>query len=138
MWAYGPGELVSLEGRFTAREYIRVLEDNMLPTVRAMAIPDPDPIVFVQDRSPIHNARIVNEWFREHPEIILFNWPSKGCDINPTENLWGIMKSEIEFGPARENNVRPNSKGCVGISPSKAQHLPTSGQIYAKSHQRGS
>ncbi|KAK3888064.1 hypothetical protein Pcinc_007854 [Petrolisthes cinctipes] len=33
MWAYGPGELVSLEGRFTAREYIRVLEDIMLPTV---------------------------------------------------------------------------------------------------------
>ncbi|KAK3878830.1 hypothetical protein Pcinc_016638 [Petrolisthes cinctipes] len=66
MWAYGPGELVSLEGRFTAREYIRVLEDIMLPTVRPMAIPDPHPIMFVQDRSPIHTARIVNEWFGEH------------------------------------------------------------------------
>lgn len=70
-----------------------------------MAIPDPHPIMFVQDRSPIHTARIVSEWFREHPEIILINWPSKRCDINPIENLWGIMKSELEFGPARKINA---------------------------------
>lgn len=86
-------------------DYFRVLEDIMLPIVRAMAIPDPQvsqPIMFVQDRSPIHSALIVSEWFEEHSDIILINWPSKGCDRNPIENLWGTMKEQMEFGPVRD------------------------------------
>ncbi|KAK4307763.1 hypothetical protein Pmani_020501 [Petrolisthes manimaculis] len=49
-----------------------------------------------EDRSTIHTSRIVREWFSNYPEIRLLDWPPNGCDINPIDNLWGIMKREWE------------------------------------------
>lgn len=76
-----------------------------MPTIRAMAISNPYPIMLVQDRSPIHIASITNEWLGEYPDKSLINWPSKGCDIIFIENIWGIMKIDLELGPARDYNA---------------------------------
>lgn len=94
MWAAGPVELVTIDGNLNAQEYINILETSLLPSVRAYAIPEPNNIMLVQDRSPIHTSRAVMDWFRQHPEIQLIDWPTKGCDCNPIENLWGIMVQE--------------------------------------------
>ena len=101
MSSYGSGELVRVDGTLNGREYIQILENVMLPTVRAMMIPEPEPFIFVQDKSRIHTSHVVTEWFRRHPEIQVMDWPVKGCDMNPIENLWGIMKKEIQIGPER-------------------------------------
>ena len=94
MWYGGPGELVTIDGQLNSLEYINILETSLLPSVRAYAIPDPDPIYFVHDKSPIHTSRLVRDWFARHPEFVVIDWPSKGCDCNPIENLWGIMVNE--------------------------------------------
>ena len=96
MWYGGPGELVHIDGFLNGEEYINIRETSLLPSVRAYAIPEPDPIWLVQDLSPIHTSRIVREWFSRHPEIRLLDWPAKGCDCNPIENLWAIIVKEWE------------------------------------------
>lgn len=96
MWYGGVGELIPIEGNMDSYDYINILETSLLPSVRTYAIVEPLPIYLVQDRSPIHTSRIVREWFSNHPELRLLDWPPKGCDINPIENLWGIMKREWE------------------------------------------
>ncbi|KAK4328864.1 hypothetical protein Pmani_000754 [Petrolisthes manimaculis] len=101
MWGYGPGELVKIEGRFNGQQYIEVLEELLLPSVRAMAIPHPLPIKFVHDNSSIHRSKVVQQWLNEHPELEVFDWPTKGCDINPIENLWAIMCREWDVGDDR-------------------------------------
>ncbi|KAK4318803.1 hypothetical protein Pmani_010226 [Petrolisthes manimaculis] len=101
MWAEGPGELVSLSGRFTGKEYVKVLEDVLLPTVRCMAIPHPHPIIQVHDNSPVHTSNVVKKWLEQHPEIEAINWPPKGCDLNPIENLWAIMVRDWDVGEQR-------------------------------------
>lgn len=45
---YGVGELTDIKGRLTLDQYLEILEEVMLPTVRAMALPFPEQIVFVQ------------------------------------------------------------------------------------------
>ncbi|CAF3669016.1 unnamed protein product [Rotaria socialis] len=94
MCGYGVGELCEINGRFTSDQYIEVLEEVMIPTVRAIAIPEPEDIYLVQDNSPVHTAAVVKRWFQQHPEIVLINWPPKSPDLNPIENLWAHITKE--------------------------------------------
>ena len=53
--------------------------------------------------SSVHNSRTTRQWLAEHPEIFAFDWPVKGADMNPIENLWGhlvvaLNKSRNEQG----------------------------------------
>lgn len=89
MCAAGPGELVPIPQRFTSGDYVTILEDILLPSVRTF-FPD-GPIYFVQDNSPIHTANIVRNWFAMHEEINVIPWPARSADLNPIENLWGLM-----------------------------------------------
>ena len=77
-----------------AHKYINIPETNFLPLVQAYALPDPQPIYMVQDRSPIHTSRTVKRWFEAHSQIILLDWSPKGADCNPIENLWAHIVSE--------------------------------------------
>ncbi|KAK3885555.1 hypothetical protein Pcinc_008351 [Petrolisthes cinctipes] len=88
---HGVGELTEINERFTADQYIEILEEVMLPSVRSYLLPYPERIVFVQDRCPVHTARVVRQWFNEHQEIQLLDWPPKGCDMNPIEDVWALM-----------------------------------------------
>lgn len=46
---YGLGELTEIHRRFTADQYLEILEEVMLPSVRAMALPYPERVVFMQE-----------------------------------------------------------------------------------------
>ncbi len=48
----------------------------------------------MQDNAPIHTARVVKSWLREE-NIQLLDWPPYSPDLNPMENLWGLLKSGI-------------------------------------------
>lgn len=109
MWGWmsvdGPGELVRIPPRMTGADYVDILENVMLPSVRIL-YPPPEPIVFVQDNSSVHTSRIVQEWFRGHPEIELINWPSKSPDLNPIENLWAAMVKDWNANHNEEPRIR--------------------------------
>lgn len=74
MHLYGLGDLKDIEGRFTADQYLEILEEVMLPSVQAYALPYPENIIFLHDRSPIHTACVVTRWFAEQRNIELLGW----------------------------------------------------------------
>lgn len=89
----GVGELVNLPPRATAQDYVDLLDGSVLPTLQ-LYYPQEDvaPINFVQDNATIHTARIVRNWFNNNrANLNVIPWPAKCADLNPVENLWGLM-----------------------------------------------
>lgn len=67
-------------------------------------IPAGENFIFQQDNAPIHNASCVREWF-EVSGIQCLSWPSCSPDLNPIENLWGIMARKIYTNGKQYSNV---------------------------------
>ena len=89
---HGMGDVVKIEGRFTAEKYVDLLENFLLFSIREGNVhAHSGPIILVQDRSPIYMARIVKECFAGQDDLVLLEWPSKGCDLNPIEHVWAYM-----------------------------------------------
>lgn len=117
MWGWisaaGPGELVPIYGRFNAARYLEILSESMLSTVRNVYPEDEYPqITFVQDNSPIHCARRIREWLRQQ-NIRVIPWPAKSPDLNPIENLWGLMVQRWDARNERQQEVLTEHCGQV-------------------------
>ncbi|KAI5646044.1 hypothetical protein NE865_01937 [Phthorimaea operculella] len=69
----GPGELVEIDGRMNATEYVELLRDVMVPTVR---LHHPEGTIYlVQDNSSVHNAGTRNAYIN-----------SSGCERSEHES----------------------------------------------------
>ncbi len=58
--------------------------------------------IFQQDLAPAHSAKATSTWFKDHG-IPVLNWPANSPDLNPIENLWGIVTRKMRY--ARPNNA---------------------------------
>lgn len=86
----GLGPLVRIEGSFTPEEYCNMITHHLLPFLLDGPFPDGD-FQFQQDRSPVHTACKVAALL-DHYVVRQLNWPPKGADLNPIENVWGLLK----------------------------------------------
>ncbi|KAL0146748.1 hypothetical protein M9458_058088 [Cirrhinus mrigala] len=86
--------------KVNAAVYQDVLEHFMLPAADQL-YGDAD-FIFQQDLAPAHSAKDTSTWFKDHG-ISVLNWPANSPDLNPIENLWGIVKRKMRY--ARPNNA---------------------------------
>lgn len=87
--AAGPGQLVRIEGNLTAIQYIDILKNSLLPALHLLF--GDSIMTFMQDKSPIHMARVTSNWLAEQQHLRTMDWPARAADLNPIENLWADM-----------------------------------------------
>ena len=98
MWAAisakGKSEMIRFQGNVTARRYREeALELGLLPFLNTHLA---DHMQFMQDNAPGHRALATRDWF-QHNNVTLFSpWPSKSLNMNPIENIWAQMETEIK------------------------------------------
>ncbi len=80
--------------------YQEILEHFMLPSADKL-YEDAD-FIFQQDLAPAHTAKGTKSWFNDHGVTVL-DWPASSPNLNPIENLWGIVKRKMR--DTRLNNA---------------------------------
>ncbi|KAH6946194.1 hypothetical protein HPB50_012082 [Hyalomma asiaticum] len=89
----GLGPLVRIDGSFTAAYYTSLIQYTLVPYV--LDGPFPDGLnLFQQDRSPVHMAHRVTAAL-ENLAVPTLQWQPNGADMNPIENVWGLIKSRL-------------------------------------------
>ncbi len=92
MSSAGVGPFCFLKTKVTAPIYKLILEHFMLPSADQL-FKDAD-FIFQQDLTPAHTAKSTKSWLNDHGVGVL-DWPANSPDLNPTENIWGIVKRKM-------------------------------------------
>ncbi len=83
--------------------------------------------IFQQDLAPAHTAKGTKSWFNDHGVTVL-DWPANSPDLNPIENLWGIVKRKMrDTRPNNADDLKATVKEpCASIPPQQCHKLITS------------
>ncbi len=92
MSSAGVAPLCFWKTNVTAPVYQEILEHFMLPSANQL-FKDAD-YIFQQDLAPVHTAKSTKSWLNDHGVGVL-DWPANSPDLNPTENLWSIVKRKM-------------------------------------------
>lgn len=88
----GVGNLHNIDGIMDARHYIRILSTNLRQSVEKMGIAGQ--YIFQQDNDPKHTAGVTKKYFA-NKSINVLEWPPQSADLNPIENLWSALDSQV-------------------------------------------
>ncbi len=125
MSSAGVGPLCFLKSTVNAAIYQEILEHFMLPSADKL-YGDAD-FIFQQDLAPAHTAKGTKSWFNDHGVTVL-DWPANSPDLNPIENLWGIVKRKMrDTRPNNADELKATVKEtCASIPPQQCHKLITS------------
>ncbi len=125
MSSAGVGPLCFLKSTVNAAIYQEILEHFMLPSADKL-YGDAD-LIFQQDLAPAHTAKGTKSWFNDHG-VTVIDWPANSPDLNPIENLWGIVKRKMrDTRPNNADDLKATVKETwASIPPQQCHKLITS------------
>jgi len=102
--SYGKLQLAFVSNRMNLNDYQKVLDTCLIPFFEEH---NNNQLMFMHDNAAIHSSMSTKNWFCTH-NIPLFPHPARSPDLNPIENIWGIMPRCVYA-----NNIQYDNKTAL-------------------------
>lgn len=93
--------LTFISNKMNAGAYTDMLENSLVEPIENLMGSN---FVFQHDNAPIHTSKSTKEWLRQK-NIEVLTWPACSPDLNPAENLWGIIARQVYKGGRQFQNI---------------------------------
>ena len=87
----GSSELVFLEGKQNSLKYVETLDQYLFPLCDKFG---DDTVIFQHDNAPLYTSRLTKTFLQER-NLKVLKWPARSPDLNPIENVWGLLAREV-------------------------------------------
>ena len=103
-------DIVFINGRMDSKDYRKLLDDHLI-NIRNLV--GKKKSIFQQDNAPIHRAQANYKYF-ESKKINVLDWPSLSPDLNPIENVWGILVRRV-YAEGRQFNTVEDLEKAIKV-----------------------
>ena len=94
-------EMEFITSKMNSQAYQQVLDKRLLPFYHQSS---QQSLQFMQDNATVHTSRATLAWLKD--ELVdAMDWPALSPDLNPIENVWGMLARNIYANGKQYNTI---------------------------------